>query len=374
MNKTTLLKALLLALLVAALTAGCEDDAPIAQGDWILNVEADPATIPVIPAEGAISTITAIVFNESSVPQGGIDVRCSTSLGEWVDGVNQGETQNSTGQVQFDLRLNAEGTAEVTCSSGPASGSIQVSAGSSNQVPSAVMSISTISTPNDADEAIVGESVTFDANRSDDFDGEVVRHRWSFISTNPEIDFNNDGVVEPQEIVEYTPVDPEFAGFTYEFMQEQRLTISLTVFDDLGAQSTSDDRTLLITSNAAPIANAGPPQDGTVADVGGQIQCTATIDACQSRDGDEGAGGEISVYFFNWGDGRNPDAAPTCAFPHTYFPASLPASYTVTLTVYDNGNKEPACGFFDPRNPSSDACPSERATAQDTTTVQCLAE
>ena len=58
---------------------GCEDADPIANSDWIISVSANPATLDVGPGLQGQSVITAIVIDETGVPQAGVGVRFSAT-------------------------------------------------------------------------------------------------------------------------------------------------------------------------------------------------------------------------------------------------------------------------------------------------------
>ncbi len=348
--KWTLATVALVALLALA---GCEKTDPVAQTDWVVDVTASPSSHPVVPGpdQPVESKIIVVVFDAAGIPQGGIGLRCSTTAGRLESDGNRIRT-DSTGTA-LD-RLFTTATATVRCSSGAAFGETTVTIGDQNQAPAAVISI----TPRDQQK--VNQTVAFSGAQSTDLDGRIVEYRWSLLSTNPDPGRDN-----PEQLVFPEGQD----SFTRQFQNAQQLEVSLTVVDDLGALSSPPAvENYEIVTNLSPTADAGPAQTGQVntnnpgSPTG--ISCTVNqVSGCGSTDPD----GRILTYRWNWGDGRENFINNVCTAGHTYFPSSLPASFTVTLTVYDDGDG--TCG---PRGPTGDTCPT-RGTGEDTTTVTCPA-
>ncbi len=348
-KRRSLLLALALVVGLVALTAtGCEDDGIAADVDWVIDVSASPASHPIIadPAVGADSQILIYVYNENGQPQPGISVTCATSAGTLASGGQRLTETNSLGFTQDSL--NTSSTAKVRCQSGSAFGEVDVTIGETNNRPAAAISILP------QNEAKPGATVTFSGAQSSDLDGRIVEYRWSLLSTNPDPGRDNPEILTFGEGQD---------SFTRVFQNVQDLEVSLTVTDDLGAPSSPPAvENYRIVANLNPIADAGPGQTGFVTGTAPNLFCIATVSGCGSRDPD----GTIVTYRWNWGDGRPEDFnSSSCQQDHTFQPASLPATYTVTLTVYDNGDG--TCG---PRGPSGDTC-TTRGEATDTTTVSC---
>ncbi|GAB4225479.1 MAG: hypothetical protein Kow0062_27820 [Acidobacteriota bacterium] len=333
--------------------AGCESTDPAAQADWTIDVTASPSSHAIVPSpnDPVESKIIVTVFDSAGIPQGGIGIRCSTTAGRLESDGNVITTDASGTALD---RLFTTETATVRCSSGPTFGEATVTVGSQNTPPAAVISI----TP--ANQQKVGQTVAFSAAQSTDLDGFIAEYRWSLLSTNPD-----PGRPNPEQLTFPQGQD----SFTRQFQNPQQLEVTLTVVDDLGALSQPPAvENYEIVTNLNPTADAGPAQTGQVnpnnpgSPTG--ISCTVNqVSGCGSTDPD----GTILTYRWNWGDGREDFINTVCTAGHTFFPSSLPASFTVTLTVYDDGDG--TCG---PRGPTGDNCPT-RGTGTDTTTVTCPA-
>jgi PKD repeat protein len=144
------------------------------------------------------------------------------------------------------------------------------------------------------------EALTFSGERSTDPDGAITEHHWDL----------GDGTTANTPVV------------THAFAAEGEYAVTLIVVDDDGAASQAS-RTVIISTipgNEPPIAEAGPDQTG---DVGAVL----LVDGRGSTDPD----GAIVSYAWDFGDGGT---ASTPQASHTY---GAPGSYTVTLTVEDDG-------------------------------------
>jgi PKD repeat protein len=141
--------------------------------------------------------------------------------------------------------------------------------------------------------AVPDEVITFDGSGSTDPDGTIISYDWDFGDT-----ATGSGVSPTHS---YTTVG------TY--------TVTLTVTDDLGA---TDQDTLTVTVNHAPVAVAGPDVSATTDEV-------ITFDGSGSTDD-----GTIVSYDWDFGDTAiGNGVSPT----HSY---SSVGYYTVTLTVTDD--------------------------------------
>ncbi len=149
----------------------------------------------------------------------------------------------------------------------------------------------------------VEEPLQFNGSGSHDPDGSIAFYRWNF----------GDG---SGEILEKNPMHTYDKAGTY--------NVTLTVVDNNGTSDTA------ITT--ATIGKA-PPNKVPVADVGGPYTATVNkqilFDGSHSYDPD----GEIVEYRWNFGDDST-GTGQTCT--HVYKKSN---SYTVTLTVIDNGGK-----------------------------------
>jgi hypothetical protein len=343
-SKTTVLSGLLLLLMLFAVA--CDDSEPTAESDWVIEVTASPASLdldaPDIPGN---STITAVVFNADGQPQSGIGVRFSASAGTMASKGDLVKT-NERGEAQDVLTTNAD--SKVRVKSGSAEGTVDIKINSTNEKPTAVISIQP------RDQAPAGSQVTFSGASSEDLDGEIVEYRWSIASTNPDA-----GVSNPDnEVTSETTIIRTFNN-------PQDLTVSLTTVDNKGATaSTSAD--YFVMENLPPTVDAGPPQTGII---GSSSPYTCSITLCPvASDSD----GQITALQFSWGDSDTPVLAVGCQ-NHTYLrPSPTLADYKVVVVAYDDGNGvTPACQAPPPAG-GFDTC-SSRKTATDSTVITCPA-
>jgi len=147
---------------------------------------------------------------------------------------------------------------------------------------------------------IAGSSVGFNASASSDPDGSIVSYAWSF----------GDGGTGSGATVSHTYAAPG------------SYTAQLTVTDDDG---TPDTRTAVVTVSAP--ANQAPIASFTVSPSSGVPGTTFTFNAGSSYDPD----GSIVSYQWTFGDGSTGSGASA---QHAY---AAPGTYTVRLTVFDNG-------------------------------------
>ena len=343
-SKVILLPGLLLLLLLSAVA--CDDSEPTAESDWVIEVTASPASLDLdAPDKPADSTINAVVFDANGQPQSGIGVRFSASAGTMASDGRLIKT-NGRGEVQDVLTTNAD--AKVRVKSGSAEGTVDVKVNSTNEKPTAVISIQP------RDQAPIGSQVTFSGASSEDLDGEIVEYRWSIASTNPD-----PGRANPDN--ETTTATTIIRSYN----NPQDLTVALTTVDNKGATS-SASADYAVLDNLPPTVDAGPPQAGIIGS-GSQYTCSITL--CPvSSDPD----GQVTALQFSWGDSDTP-VLPVGCQNHTYLrPSPTLADYKVVVVAYDNGDRvTPACqappppGGFDP-------CTS-RKTATDSTVVTCSA-
>jgi hypothetical protein len=334
---------------------GCEKDEPAAESDWVIEVTANPGSLDLAaPDEERTSTITAFVYNDKGVPQGGIGVRFSATAGFMESGSQVVETR-SDGSAQDVLHTNQDTT--VFVKSGSAEGKTEVTIGNVNERPAAVLTI----TP--ADQQLVGETVTFSGAQSDDLDGIITEYRWTIVSTIPA---NNENVVTGEGET----------SLQRSYSQPQDLEVSLVVVDDDGATSSPPAvENYAIVENKAPTADAGGPYQGmiTPGDPPGDPTrlCTVTVNGCNSFDPPPG---QIVTYQWDWGGEGPPDFINgECTTSHTFWVSDGASVHDVTLTVWDDGaNGE--CGAVSATNP--DTCPTRGRgeSITDKTNVTCPAK
>lgn len=141
-------------------------------------------------------------------------------------------------------------------------------------------------------------AVTFDGSGSYDPDGDSITYSWDF----------GDGVNGSGE----NPAHAYMAGGTY--------TVTLVVNDGVENSDPATATATITEVNDPPVADAGPDQSALVDD-------TVTFDGSGSNDPD----GTIVSYAWDFGEGTTGSGVNAS---HSY---SAPGTYTVTLTVTDDG-------------------------------------
>ncbi len=151
----------------------------------------------------------------------------------------------------------------------------------------------------------VGELVLLDGSGSFDRDGQLTEFRWDF----------GDGAQE----IEDCGLRLEACGkVSHQYEKPGQYQVTLTVKDDSGSSSDTDQDDTLVIVNDPPVANAGTDQWVTSSEV--------QFDGAASADPD----GDIIQYSWDFGDG----SAGTGHSPvHVY---KTPGVYTVRLTIRDD--------------------------------------
>ena len=145
-----------------------------------------------------------------------------------------------------------------------------------------------------------GEVVTFDASRSADSDGNIVKYNWDF----------GDGTQGEGKQVTHAYAEPG----SYE--------VRLNVSDNSATASGTVEDIMIAIVNAPPVPEAGPDQDAFC----GGAHDIVFFDGTKSRDPDGGA----LTYLWDFGDKTNATGAKVS---HTY---TQPGTYTVRLRVRDS--------------------------------------
>lgn len=329
----------------ALLSVSCEDAEPTAEEGWQLVVTANPGSIDIGPGQQGTSELIAVLRDDRGAPVPGYGIRFTTNRGTLASSGNIINT-DADGEARDILTLNhSDSEAEVTAQSGLLSASAQVFVGDL-QAPTASISI----TPSGAQRK--GRSVLFSGARSEDLDGEIVLYTWTIVSSNPDPGTDN------PEVLERT-----VSGFEKTYSNSQNLDVTLRVTDNDGLTDTTVDLYEIV-DNLAPTADAGPPLDGTPNPI--TNKCPVQLNGCASTDSD----GSIKAYEWCIGTTCQTDFTD-CQFEWQVDARTDP--YTVTLTVYDDGDQQDPAGTTACTSPSLgtlDDCPT-RKTDQDQTTVLC---
>ena len=270
-------------------------------------------------------------------------------FGRWKTDISKDGRMESGGQrvktnssgVARDVLIvgsNDDGqTAKVTVRSGPQKADISVGVGNANKPPQAKFTAQPL-------VGYVNQPVTFDGSQSRDPNGDqtIEKMVWTLTSDNPDPSIPPDLQANctragNKETCTFTrdPVQGLQTEMVRSFAYGQILTVSLDVFDDKGLDDTFTLSGIEIDWNTPPVANAGP--DITTEGCRGFL-----VSAGQSSDPD----GAIVRYDWDMGDGAQYLNRTSAQASHAYQcyavcgnpPVAGPGcSYTVTLTVYDNG-------------------------------------
>lgn len=158
-------------------------------------------------------------------------------------------------------------------------------------------------------QVTVGDPVDFNGTGVDD-DGEISNYEW---------DFEGDGT--------YDYSDPAIAATSHSYAAAGLYNAKFRVTDNDGAMDV-DTISVLVSSGGA---NAAPSASFDFSPVGGTAPVAIDFDASTSSDAD----GSIVVYYWDWdNDGEIDSATADPVNAHTF---TDPGSYTVTLTVQDDG-------------------------------------
>jgi len=249
------------------------------------------------PVTGEVNVAVAFDGSASFDPEGGGIAQYDWDFGDGNSAINGGATPSHS--YATDTTYNV--TLTVTDDDGFTNSDFTTATiGAASQPPAA-----------DAGGPYTGTegvAVSFNGSGSSD-DGTIVQYDWDFGDGNTAI---NGGA---------TP--------THIYASSSEYTVVLTVTDD-DAETNSDTATATIAiGNHAPVADAGPPAEGTVGSA-------VSFDGSGSSDAD----GPIAQYAWNFGDGSPIDTISGANPSHTYAAAD---DYTVLLTVTDgDGVKDTA--------------------------------
>jgi PKD repeat protein len=152
-------------------------------------------------------------------------------------------------------------------------------------------------------DLLVGQAVDFSGSGSNDSDGAIVRHEWSF----------GDGSTGTGEHISHV------------YSAAGSYTVSLTVTDNSGLTA----KTTLLIQIKEPAPQQEPPT-AIISDPGSKLMVGQAIHFSGSSSND--SDGVIVSYDWNFGDGN------TGTGENVSYVYSTAGSYTVSLTVTDNSN------------------------------------
>ncbi len=248
-------------------------------------VNAPPEPQIAAPAAACIGEQVAFDGSRSTDPDGTIrQFRWQLGPGPEVEGVRATRAYDRTGR--YDIRLVADDGLGLVNSAAEIGGQLHV-----NQPPAAAAGADQLACPDTL--------LTFDAGRSHDIDGKLIRWLWEF----------GDGS---------TAEGPKVA---HSFAKAGDYRVRLSVTDDSGSQCATTTDTARVVIDSPPLAKA----DGDLAGFAGGAHDVLRFDASGSADPD---GGPLS-YFWELGDGLT---ATGETIRHGYL---KPGAYRVRLTVQD---------------------------------------
>ena len=213
---------------------------------------------------------------------------------DFGDGTTSGPSGASSVYHAFAAAGTYTVTLTVTDDGGLTDSTSQtVQVGAPNQPPVAAFSFSPA-------HPMAGDWVQFDGSASFDPDGTITAYSWNF----------GDGSTA-SGVSRY-----------HQFTAPGTYTVTLTVTDDGGLTNSTTQTVQVTAPNQAPTAafNYSPTNPG----VGAWVR----FDASSSADPD----GSITAYSWNFGDGNTSTTGPV-----VYHQFTAPGTYTVTLTVTDDG-------------------------------------
>jgi len=252
----------------------------------------NPPTVNITSPSNGATVLGAVAITANAADDNGV-----TQVEFFVDGGSIGIDNTSPYSVSWNSTSISDGghtikaTATDTASQ-TASDSISVTVDNENDSPIANAGPNQIVSD---DDGTGFELVTLNGSGSYDPDGTITSYEWK------EGQSLDSGV---------TPTVDLTVGSH---------TITLTVTDNEGATG-NDDVVVTVLANQAPTANAGPDKSAYVGD-------TVNFNGSGSYDSD----GSINSYHWDFDDGDDDTGVTTS---HVY---STAGTYTVTLTVTDNG-------------------------------------
>jgi len=198
-------------------------------------------------------------------------------------GVQVSHTYKKPGVYQAKLTLDdgkntpcstATDTLEVSVNSGPNAAIIKV------------------------DSGCIGKPINFDASKSRDPDGELLKYTWDF----------GDGTVTEGR-----------SNITHTFQKGGEYLVKVTVDDQRGTSCSQANASFKIKINTPPVANTGP-----------NLVCCTNVESIFDGSGSFDADGDTLNYVWDFGDGGTAKGAKAT---HIY---TKNGDYKVTLKVDDN--------------------------------------
>lgn len=308
--------------ILAVALYGCERNDPTSPDDAEIIVTASPSTVFFGSGSTATSRITATVVDADGRPVSGVGVRFTTTFGTLrSDGVSVRTDSNGVANDTLTL-ADDDDDATVTARSGSKTGTADVTVGGANEPPIAKPTIS-------ATTVKVNQNVTFDGTTSTDPQGNntIVRWKWTLVSTfpsgPPETDEDHDGSRATASL------------FNTSFDRARTVAVQLSVFDDQGAVSLP----ATVSGGLTVVANFKPTATITGGNLAKQVFETFILSAAGSRDDPRDApGGAIVRYDWDMGDGTLYPNNTVPTQDHFY---QSTGTFTVRLTVWDNGDGDP---------------------------------
>ncbi|MFN0159735.1 MAG: PKD domain-containing protein, partial [Burkholderiales bacterium] len=158
-----------------------------------------------------------------------------------------------------------------------------------------------------------GQSVILNGSASSDSDGSIVSYRWDF----------GDGTIFPA--VGVTNASPTTSK---SYAAAGTYTITLTVTDNGGATASTTRQVTVSPANVPPTASFTTTPSSTTVGQSVSLNAGASVDT----------DGSIVNYQWDFGDGTSfPAVGVTNASPTTSKSYAAAGTYTITLTVTDNG-------------------------------------
>lgn len=290
-------------------TAATGGNQTVSLSNGSASVSLNGATTGAASSDADGDTLASYTWTLASMPTGATITSGSSTLStnSTLTGVTQTVVAKTAGTYTFSLVVN-DGFENSTASTMTLS--VSAAAGANN---------APIANPGSSAIAAIGSAVTLSGSQSSDPDGNTLTsYTWKLVSKPTGSALITDATTS------ITQTSPPAASFTPDMKGDY--VISLVVND---GTVNSDAKTVTITANTAPVANAGSAQTKAASDV-------VTLDGSSSVDADTG---DTALLTYTWtqtsGTTVTLSANGTTSAKQPTFTPTVAGSYIFSLAVSD---------------------------------------